>query len=180
MTWKAFHNRGEILRAVIATADVRRDGILPLDIPGAGEAFHDELDLLGALMLKWHARMSGHVERELAVQPLDLRAAVATAWARAAEELAGVRAILDHYREQPVDAEMARVIDRAAAKEHQFLAVMAGLSGLGEPDAAAVGAEIERAARLQQGVLTLDARAATDDGPRRASLLDRLRAVVAA
>ena len=44
MTWTSFHHRGEILRAVIATADVRRDGVLPLDVAGVAETFGDELD----------------------------------------------------------------------------------------------------------------------------------------
>ena len=34
MTWKSFHRRGEILRTVIATADARRDGLLPMDVAG--------------------------------------------------------------------------------------------------------------------------------------------------
>ena len=41
MTWKAFHNRGETLRAVIATAAVRRDGLLPMDVPGVAETCRD-------------------------------------------------------------------------------------------------------------------------------------------
>ena len=56
MTWKAFHNRGETLRAVIAESAVRRDGILPMDVPGVAERFRDELDLLGALQMRWHTR----------------------------------------------------------------------------------------------------------------------------
>ena len=49
MTWKSFHNRGEILRSVIATAGVRRDGYLPMDVSGVAETFGDELTLLAAL-----------------------------------------------------------------------------------------------------------------------------------
>ena len=110
MTWKAFHNRGETLRAVIATAAVRRDGILPMDVPGVAERFRDELDLLGALQLKWHTRLAGHIESELSVQPMDLRASVVTGWARTAEELPGIRMILDHYRDNPTDDAMAQAV----------------------------------------------------------------------
>ena len=77
MTWKAFHNRGETLRSVIATAAIRRDGVLPMDIEGVAETFADELDLIGALQLKWHTRLAGQVERIMGGQPLDLDAAVA-------------------------------------------------------------------------------------------------------
>src|SRR5690348_1859493 len=49
MTWKAFHNRGETLRSVIAASARRRDGILPMDVDGVSEFFRDELDLLAAL-----------------------------------------------------------------------------------------------------------------------------------
>ncbi len=89
MTWKAFHNRGEILRAVTATADARLDGLLPMDVPGVSETFADELDLLGALQLRWHTRLAGRIERELMRQPMDLEQAVVTAWQATADELPG-------------------------------------------------------------------------------------------
>src|SRR6478735_11908545 len=96
MTWKSFHRRGEILRTVIATADRRRDGLLPMDVEGVAETFGDELSLLGALQLRWHTRLSGRIERELMNQPMDLEAAVIAAWRTAAADLPGIRAILDH------------------------------------------------------------------------------------
>ena len=101
MTWTSFHNRGEILRTVIHAADERLDGALPLDLDGVRETFADELDLLGALQLKWHTRLSGRIERELMSQPMDLEAAVVSAWHRTADELPGVRAILDRHRPAP-------------------------------------------------------------------------------
>ena len=54
MTWTSFHRRGEILRDVIASANRRRDGRLPMDLIGVAETFGDELSLLGALQLRWH------------------------------------------------------------------------------------------------------------------------------
>ena len=182
MTWKAFHNRGETLRSVIATSAVRRDGRLPMDVAGVSETFRDELDLLAALTLKWHTRLSGQIERMLAHQPMDLREAVAIAWSNTAHELPGVRLIIDHYREHPLDDAMAAAMDAARAKEHHLLAVMAGRSGIGDEAAARVGAEIEEQARLlHRGMplVTPDAAyAESDEG--RGSLLERLRAVVAA
>jgi hypothetical protein len=182
MTWKAFHNRGETLRAVIAAANARRDGELPTDVEGVAELFRDELDLLGALQLKWHTRLSGYIERELASQPLDLEHAVAVAWGRAADELGGVRLVLDNYRAHPVDYAMAGAMMKATAKEHQLLAVTAGRAGLGSPDAdlaaARIGAQIEEYAReLHRGSSVL---AAADAPRRRTTLIDRLRAVMAA
>lgn len=178
MTWTAFHNRGETLRTVIAVAAQRRDGILPMDVPGVSERFRDELDLLGALQLKWHTRLAGHIESELSVQPMDLRSAVATGWALTVEELPGVRLIIDHYRAEPVDDEMAQAVARATAKEHYFLAVMAGRAALGRDNGQAVGAEIEAEARnLRVVASALDARA---DREPRLPFMERLRAVVAA
>jgi hypothetical protein len=181
MTWTAYHNRGETLRSVMATAATRQDGVLPMDVPGVAETFHGELDLLGALQLRWHTRLSGNIEQQLTAQPMDLEEAVAVAWKLTAEELPGVRKILDHYRDHPVDDEMARAMAAATAKEHYFLAVMAGRSALGDKSAAWVGARIEQHARdLYRDVTTLVPEGDREGTPRRPGLLERLRAVVAA
>ena len=178
MTWKSFHNRGETLRAVIETANVRLDARLPMDVDGVAETFGDELSLLGALQLTWHTRLSGHIERELLPEPLDLERAVQAAWISTADELPGVRAMLDHYRANPLDDEMAWTMARAAVKERVLLATMAGQSGIGELAGAPVGARIEkqaqatRAARPVPSVHTL--------APHRPSFMERLRAVLAA
>ena len=176
MTWTSFHNRGEILRSVIATAGVRRDGILPMDVPGVAETFGDELSLLAALQLKWHTRLAGHIERELITQPLDLQGAVEVAWSNTADELPGVRKILDHYRAEPTDAAMATAMTKATGKEHLLLAVMSGKSSVADPKAVPIGAEIEgRARHAHQHAVTVPA------GPtEQPSLLERLKAVVAA
>jgi len=177
MTWKAFHNRSETLRSVIAAAAVRRDGILPMDVAGVAETFEGELDLLAALQLKWHTRLAGHVERQLSTQPMDLQQHVALAWKAAADELAGVRLILDHYRDNPTSEEMAQALQAATAKEHQYLAVMAGRSGLANRLSERIGAEIEAAGRdLHRGVVTV----AEGAPEKRESLIERLRAVIAA
>src|SRR5215208_3136125 len=104
MTWKSFHRRGEILHTVIATANDRQDGILPMDVAGVAETFGDELALLGALQLRWHTRLAGRIERELMNQPMDLERAVVTAWRGTRDELPGVRLIIDRYRSEPTDA----------------------------------------------------------------------------
>lgn len=178
MTWKSFHNRGEILRSVTAAADTRRDGVLPMDVDGVSETFGDELTLLAALQLKWHTRLAGSVERALIDQPLDLDAAVESAWSETAERMPGIRLILDHYRAEPVDEAMARAMAKAAAKEHMMLAATAGRSSVDDAAAVAVGAQLEEAARLHhRGVTTV---VVPDGAHARPTLLDRLKAVMAA
>jgi hypothetical protein len=151
MTWTAFHRRGEVLRTVVATADQRVDGELPLDVPGVDETFHDTNDLLGALQLRWHTRLAGRIERELMTQPMDLELAVVTAWQRTVDEMPGVRAIIDRHLARPADETMARTTATAAAKEHVLLAVMAGRGGTDDAGSVRVGARIEERARSSYG-----------------------------
>ena len=174
MTWTSFHHRGEILRAVTATADRRRDGVLPMDVEGVAETFGDELSLLAALQLRWHTRLSGRIERELMNPPMDLEAAVIAAWQGTAEELPGIRAIIDHYRAEPLDEAMAAAMTKSAAKEHMLLAVMAGRVSAQDATAARVGEAIEASARATYRPIRTEADPATP------GLLDRIRAALAA
>ena len=179
MTWKTFHHRGEVLRTVVATANARRDGLLPTDVEGVRETFADDLELLGTLQLKWHTRLAGHIERALVEQPLDLPLAVTTAWGAACDELPGVRLVLDHYRTEPVDDAMASAMAKATRKEHALLAVMAGQGVIGgaegEAQSAPIGARLEERARTaHRGVPTL---VPAHDRP---TLLERLRSALAA
>jgi hypothetical protein len=121
MTWKSFHDRGAVLRDVLTTADARRDGLLPMDVPGARETFGDELTLLGALQLRWHTRLAGRIEHEIMRHPDEQEAAALDAWRQTAGEMPGVRAIIDHYTEHPLDETMARATRVAAAKEQALL-----------------------------------------------------------
>jgi hypothetical protein len=153
MTWTSFHRRGDVLRAVIAAADERRDGVLPRDVAGVPETFTDDLDLLAALQLKWHTRLAGRIEREQMSQPLDLRGSVLTAWRTTADELPGIRAILDEQRQRPADEATAAAMRKSAAKEHVLLAVMAGEASAHDDRAAAVGARIEAEAKARNAAL---------------------------
>ena len=147
MSWNTFHRRGDTLRAVVETANERRDGVLPVDVPGVAENFADELDLLGALQLKWHARLSGNVERALMREPMDLESAVSSAWGTAAEEMAGVRLVIDRCTEEPTSPGMAVATGRSCRLERARLAMAAGLAS-GYSDAAVeVGRRIEDHAR---------------------------------
>ena len=153
MTWTTFHRRGDILRAVIDAADARRDGLLPMDLPGVPETFGDELTLLGALQLRWHTRLSGHLERALMDQPLDTDDAAVAAWHATADELPGTRLVLDHYRAEPLDEEMATMLATAAAKEQVLLAGMVGCAGATSGATAAAGAALEERARATARLL---------------------------
>lgn len=175
MTWTSFHRRGDVLREVIAAADRRRDGVLPSDVAGVAETFTDETELLGALQLKWHTRLAGRIEREQLHQPLDLPGAVVRAWQATADELPGIRAVLDAHRAAPRSDAEAAVMTKSAGKEHVLLAVMAGLASAQDAAAAAVGARLEEKARETWTPAPLP----TTRGER-ASLLDRLKAALAA
>lgn len=174
MTWNSFHRRGEILRTVIDHADERRDGTLPMDVEGVIETFGDELTLLGALQLRWHTRLAGRIERELMNQPMDLEQAVVTAWQDTADELPGIRAIVDSHRSAPLDAAMAEAMGKSADKEHVLLAVMAGRSSGQDRAAVRVGAEIEALARVTHRPTP------TAPEPAHDGLLERIKAALAA
>ncbi|RNL63116.1 hypothetical protein EFK50_15510 [Nocardioides marmoriginsengisoli] len=177
MTWNAFHHRGEILQTVIDTADLRLDGVLPMDLPGVPETFHDELDLIAALSLKWHARLSGNIERELMAQPLDLEAAITHAWSKSSQEAPGIRLIIDRYTESPSDPEMAAALGRAQEKEWLKLASAAGLASDESASAARAGERVSRNARIGAPVPTGSPNV---DAVATPSLVDRIRAVLAA
>lgn len=167
--------RGAILRDAITTANERRDGALPLDLPGVAEAFGDDLALLGAIQLRWHTRLAGRIERELMSEPMDLEVAVVAAWQATAEELPGVLAIIDRHRAEPTSAAMADAMARSATKERILLAMMAGKVSAPDDDAARIGAAIESRARATYRPVRTAGRRA--DQPR---LLDRIKAVLAA
>lgn len=189
MTWNTFHSRGEILQQVVETADIRRDGLLPMELPGVAEAFRDELDLLAALWLKWNARLSGNIERALMGQPLDLQGAVASAWKQTSQQMPGLRLILDRYVESPSDDAMATALGRATEKEWIRLAAAAGLANDESPAAARAGRQVERQARealTDEAATELLATATTDVVVAPAvdetspSLVERIKAVLAA
>ena len=173
MTWTSFHRREEVLRDVIASANRRRDGRLPLELAGVAETFGDELNLLGALQLRWHTRLAGRIERELLAEPMGLEDAAVVAWHLTADELPGVRAILDRERTAPTTPASSEAMAKAVAKEHVLLAMMAGRVSTPDDTAARVGAEIEDRARATY-------RPAPVPVAEPSSLLGRLKALVAA
>ena len=146
MTWAAHHHRDDVLRAVLAEAASRRDGVLPAHLPGVAETFEDETELVGALGLRWHTRLAGAIERELMEQPMDLEAAVVAAWRRADADLPGVHPILEHYADEPVDESMATALSRSRRKDWTLMAAMAGQASIADRSAEHAGRAIEERA----------------------------------
>lgn len=145
-----------------------------MDVDGVREKFVDELDLLGAIQLRWHTRLAGHIERRLSEQPMDLESAVIDAWHAATDEMPGARQILDHYRVHPTDERMRAVVEKTVHKEYVMLAVMAGKGRVADDFAAPLGAAIEQRAR------DLYFPGISEPEPSNLTLLDRIKAVLAA
>ena len=177
MSWNDFHHREEILRVVVDIANENRDGVLPMHVAGVTENFTDELDLVGALLLKWNARLMGNIERALMREPMDLERAVAEAWRTTAEQLPGVRMVIDRCTDAPASPEMERAMNRAHDRELAYLATAAGLSSGRSAASIEVGRRVEQQART--GLAVPQAQKLEPDAPTE-SLADRIRAILAA
>ncbi|MGH3366759.1 MAG: hypothetical protein ACRDOY_06115 [Nocardioidaceae bacterium] len=141
MTWATHHRRDTVLHDVMTAADTRRDGaLLWSEVEGAEEAFDTPTDLLLAVQMRWHTRLSGAIERQLTEQPWDIPGAVVHAWRHLASEMPGVRMILDAH----ADDDAMRTARR---KEWQLLATASGLSGFDDVAAPQRGHEVEQRAR---------------------------------
>ena len=190
MTWNSFHRRGETLRIVEDVANERVDAKLPTDVPGVSEHFHDDLDLVAALLLRWHTRLAGNIDRAFVSQPWDLPKAVEQAWAETALEMPGVRLIIDQYTHYPTDEEMGRALLKAELREWQRLATWAGLASDQSEAAAAVGRRVQEDARvLLDQMQKAEAGApraqesdqdSSSEHPSHVSLVERIKAVLAA
>jgi len=174
MTWDAYHHRGEVLRAVEREANQRLDGALPMELPGVAETFTDESDLVAALQLRWHTRLSGRIEQALMEEPAELEHAVVQAWRNTADELAGVREILDAQRAYPSTPEIGEALVKAHHKELQLLAAMAGRASITDVAAVSVGRAIEDEARATYDPAASPRHRREEDAPR-ATLLERVR-----
>lgn len=145
MTWDTHHRRDLVLHDAMAAAEDahrRGDGVLLpwSDIEGAEETFGSPENLLRALQMRWHTRLSGAIERELSEQPWDLPLGVVHAWRALASEMPGVRRVLDVY----VDKE---TMQTARSKEWVLLASASGLAAMDDPEAVRIGQQVEHRAR---------------------------------
>ena len=59
-----YRQRYRVLHAVIQEMDVRLDGVIPRHVPGLREMFEDDVELVGALQMRWYTRLSGRIEIE--------------------------------------------------------------------------------------------------------------------
>lgn len=168
MTWDAYHRRDSVLHEVMIVADDRRDGVLPWsDVAAADAVFDTPEDLLGALQMRWHTRLSGAIERELTEQPWDLERAVVHAWRALAGAMPGVRAVLDAHSDH------GAAMQRARRKEWALLATASGLAAMDDAAAVRLGREVETRARA----VTIQH---DDVRPTRRGWLTRLRHALAA
>lgn len=151
-SWDRVHRRGDVLRAVVAEANARRDAALPCHVPGVIETFADDFDLVAALQMRWHTRLAGTIERVLLDSPAEPQHAVVQAWRRTAAELAGVRRILDAYAAAPTSPEMAEAVSAARRKDWSLMAAMAGAAGAGDGAAVHAGRALEQRARAAHDV----------------------------
>lgn len=151
--------RSAVLRSVVEVLDRRLDGTVPRDVPGLDRAFADDLDLLGTLTLRWHARLGAQLDRALDAPAEQRQRAVAQAWATTAEQLRGVRRLLDRQAADPASPEVRRLLVRSTEAEHALLARAAGMP-----------------------LASVNGRVLLEEGRRlvRPALADRLRALVPA
>ena len=147
MTWTVTHHRGAILRAVAHEVNAQNTGLLPMHLEGVAETFHDELDVIAGLYLQWHARLSANVDDALMAENDDPAGLVAGAWAKTAQQLPGIRRVIDTYTENPLDDRMADALDKARRTELARLGCAAGASQLANETAEHTGEEIVSHAR---------------------------------
>jgi hypothetical protein len=140
-------SRAGVLHAVIEEMLARDDGQIPTDIVGTDTFFHDTEDLAGALLLRWHTRLTASLERGLVGDPEDREEMVIEAWRHAAESYRGVRRVLDELAETPPTEGLAHAVRTTTRNDWAAMAVAAGLaSGFDEP-AIRVGHRLEIKAR---------------------------------
>ncbi|MGZ4436578.1 MAG: hypothetical protein ACXVW6_02995 [Nocardioidaceae bacterium] len=184
MTWDAHHRRDDVLRTVVDEVNARRDGSVPMELPGVAETFRGRLDLVAALQLRWHTRLAGNIERELMDRPADLEGAVLTAWQTTVDDLPGVRAVLDASAADPTEPGVAAALERAHRKEWALLAAMAGRASAQDAAAARVGQALEERARASYVPTPVTTsprhRQEPQENDERPGLIGRIRAVLAA
>lgn len=136
MSWSTYHHREDAVREAVRLTDRRRDGRLPFaESRLITSAFETPEDLLLALQMRWRRRLVNHVEAELADEPLNLEEAANRAWHRTAQDMPGVRAVLDAHDDDPLLA-------TARHKELVYLASVAGLAHMDAPQAEALGLRV--------------------------------------
>jgi hypothetical protein len=118
-SWSRVHAHTASLREVIAGLDAGQP--LPDDATGPLGAFGNRDELLLALHGVWSRRLNGRIDVALETDDHDLAESIARAWLDTADDLPGVRRVLDEH----ADAPALRLVQR---HEHRAIAVAAGLA----------------------------------------------------
>ncbi len=143
--WDTYHRRASALRRVIADLDRAGSSTLPWNDELA-VVFDDPDDLLVALHDVWARRLAGRVDLALEIDEQESGESVALAWREVADELPGVRRVLDRQADNPV-------LRHSASQEHRMLAVAAGDATISDPlsHSAAAGARLVVRIREAEG-----------------------------
>lgn len=139
--------RAIVLHAVIEEILARKDGQIPTNIDGVDTHFDDIEDLTGALLLRWHTRLTASLERGLVDDPEDREEAVIEAWRHATWTYRGVRMVLDELAEHPPTDGAAHAARSTARNDWAAMAVAAGLASNVDEPAIRIGHRLELQAR---------------------------------
>jgi hypothetical protein len=119
-SWDHVHTRSASLREVVTLLDRGRD------LPHAVAGFPSDDELLQALHGVWSRRLNGRIDLALETDDQELADSVGHAWLKTAEDLPGVRRVLDEQAGRPVLRPLLRT-------EHRTVAVAAGLATFDDP-----------------------------------------------
>ena len=125
IAWDTYRSRATALRRAIADLDRSGSPTLPWNDELAA-AFDDPDDLLVALHDVWTRRLEGRVDLALEIDEHESWQSVALAWREVADELSGVRRVLDGQADNPV-------VRHSRRQEHRLLAVAAGIATISDP-----------------------------------------------
>lgn len=137
--WQTYHQKAATVRDLLARLDAS-DGELPWDTATA-EVFADQSDLLRELHQVWTRRLSARVDQALETGhggPVD---SVTAAWRELADEMPGLRRVLDSHEGHPA-------LQHSVRTERRLLAVAAGLATLDDPPWAAAAAAARLTGRI--------------------------------
>lgn len=131
--WDTYHRRSRALRGIVD--ELERTGGSEWPAGAVGDVFTTEADLLVALHDLWSRRVGARVEQALELDSRPPELSVADAWRQVADELRGVRRVLDRHAADPA-------LRASEQHEHRLLALAVGRAGFSEPlsVAAAAGA----------------------------------------
>jgi hypothetical protein len=126
-SWDRMHSRTASLREVVAGLDAGEP------LPEAVGGFADRGDLLRELHGIWSRRLGGRLDLALETDDHDLSESVARAWLDTAEDLPGIRRVLDDQADHPAVRHARRI-------ELRTVAVAAGLATFDDPVASSARA----------------------------------------